>query len=57
MSKYVMKKDGRGEWRWTYRANNGEPIAVSSEGYVRRDDCLYSISLLKNSANDPVVEE
>lgn len=51
---YHMKKDTRGEWRWTYIARNGEPIAVSSEGYKSRGDCSHSISLLKGSSADAV---
>jgi uncharacterized protein len=51
---YWMKKDNRGEWRWTYYARNGEEIAVSSEGYVNRSDCEHAIGLVKNSSNDPV---
>lgn len=51
---YWMKKDNRGEWRWTYYAKNGEAIAVSSEGYVNRTDCSHSITLVKNSRDDPV---
>lgn len=51
---YYMKKDSRGEWRWTYYARNGEAIAVSSEGYKVRADCLHSINLMKASSSDPV---
>ena len=51
---YWMRKDNRGEWRWTYYARNGEPIAVSSEGYNRRDDCSHSIQLVKGSGSDQV---
>jgi len=51
---YWMRKDARGEWRWTYYAKNAEPIAVSSEGYTRREDCSHSIDLLKASSTHPV---
>ena len=27
-------QDTKGEWRWTLRAPNGEPIADSAEGYT-----------------------
>jgi uncharacterized protein len=47
---FWMYKDNRGEWRWTYHARNGEPIAVSSEGYVNRADCRHSIDLMRASA-------
>ena len=48
---YWLKKDSRGEWRWTYYAKNAEPIAVSSEGYVHYSDCLHGADLMKGSAN------
>ncbi|THV37306.1 YegP family protein [Rhizobium rosettiformans] len=51
---YWMYKDNRGEWRWTYHASNGEPISVSSEGYVKRSDCERSIEIMKASTNSPV---
>ena len=47
---FIIYKDGKGEWRWTYRAANHEPIAVSSEGYVRRENCLHGINLVKSGA-------
>lgn len=51
---YHMRKDVRGEWRWTYFARNAEAIAVSSEGYRNRSDCEHSIQLLKGSNSDKV---
>ena len=54
MGKYVAYRDTRGEWRFTFYASNGEAIAVSSEGYVNKFDCLHGIDLLKGSANAPV---
>jgi len=49
---YWQKKDNRGQWYWIYYAKNGEEIARSSESYINRSDCTYSISLIKNSLND-----
>lgn len=46
---YWMYKDTRNEWRWTYEASNGETIAVSSEGYIKRSDCERSIEIMKSS--------
>ena len=51
---YWQKKDQSGGWYWIYYARNGEAIARSSESYVRRVDCEYSINLIKQSANHPV---
>lgn len=51
---YWERKDNSGHWYWIYYATNGEAIARSSESYVNRGDCEYSISLVKNSKDDPV---
>jgi uncharacterized protein YegP (UPF0339 family) len=51
---YWMRKDNRGEWRWTYHAKNAEPISVSSEGYKNMSDCSHSIELMKASNGDMV---
>ena len=51
---YWMKKDNRGEWRWTYYAKNKEEIAVSSESYKNRSDCRHGITLMQDSSDDKV---
>jgi uncharacterized protein len=51
---FWIYRDNKGEWRWTYEASNGETIAVSSEGYVRRVDCRHAISLMQASHGSPV---
>lgn len=42
------------QWRWRFVASNGRVIAISSEGYWNRIECLQGITLLKNSGNAPV---
>ena len=53
---YRMYKDARQEWRWTLRAANHEPIAVSSESYKNKEDCRHSITLVKQSVDAPIME-
>ena len=50
MAYFKKYRDNRNEWRWTFYASNGEPIAVSSEGYVREADCDTSIVIVKRDA-------
>jgi uncharacterized protein YegP (UPF0339 family) len=38
-----MYRDRRGEWRWRIRADNWRILAVSSEGYHNKDDCLSGL--------------
>jgi uncharacterized protein YegP (UPF0339 family) len=51
---YWMDKDSKGEWRWSYEASNGKTIAVSSEGYKRRADCMRGIEIMQGSANSEI---
>lgn len=53
---YVVFKDVSGKWRWTLRASNHEPIAVSSESYNRKADAEYGIQLTKSSSTAPVYD-
>lgn len=45
-------QDRKGEWRWTLRAPNGEPIADSAEGYVQRRDCVAGFNLVRQYGPD-----
>ncbi len=59
--KFVLYRDKAGEWRFTFVAINGEPIAVSSEGYKNEADARRGIALLQANCTAPgvcaVVEE
>ena len=48
--RFELYRDAKGEWRWRLRARNGEVIADSAEGYVRREDCEHGIALVRQSA-------
>jgi uncharacterized protein YegP (UPF0339 family) len=53
---FVLYKDRAGFWRWTLKASNHEPIAVASEGYVRKSDAQHGIDLTKSAYSAPVYE-
>lgn len=38
-------RDTRNQWRWRVVAKNGRILSTSSEGYVRRLDCLKAFEL------------
>jgi uncharacterized protein YegP (UPF0339 family) len=42
-----MYQDKAEEWRWRFRAANGEPIADSGEGYKTKSSCEHGIELCK----------
>ncbi len=48
MADFEVKKDNKGQWYWTFQANNNRMIARSSESYINRTDCVDSIKLVKN---------
>jgi uncharacterized protein YegP (UPF0339 family) len=54
--RFETYKDRRGEWRWTLRAANGEPLADSAEGYRCRADMMRIINRLRGGASIGVQE-
>lgn len=56
MSHYHLYRDTQGYWRWRYVASNRRIIAVSSEGYVAKNDALHSIAIMRGSSNSPIRE-
>ncbi len=56
-TKFQVFEDRAGEYRWRLRANNGEIIADSSEGYVNKRDALHGIDLIKEVNPETSVED
>ena len=54
--RFELYRDAKGEWRWRLRARNGEIVAESGEGYVRREDCEHGIGLVRQSAEASIVD-
>jgi hypothetical protein len=46
MYKFEYYKDSAGEWRWRISHQNGNIIAVSSEGYKNKQDMLEVVQNL-----------
>lgn len=46
MYSFEIYQDRAGEYRWRFKASNGEIVAVS-EGYTTKESCNYSIQLIK----------
>jgi uncharacterized protein len=53
---YYIYKDNQGLWRWYVNASNGKTIAVSSESYYNRQDCLHGIELVQGSKGAPIYD-
>jgi uncharacterized protein YegP (UPF0339 family) len=45
-----MYRDHKKEWRWVYYGDNTEEIAVSSEGYVNKQDCRNGVDIMRASS-------
>ena len=54
--RFELYRDAGGQWRWRLRARNGEIVAESGEGYVRREDCEHGIALVRQSAEARLVD-
>ena len=54
--RFELYRDAAGAWRWRLRVQNGNVIADSAEGYVRREDCEHGIELVRSSAQASVVD-
>jgi uncharacterized protein YegP (UPF0339 family) len=52
---FDVYRDTNREWRWRLVAANGEPIAASGEGYVRRSDALAAVQLVKGAGNGQIM--
>lgn len=40
--RWEFYQDARKKWRWRRVAANGRIVAASTEGYVRRSDCIVN---------------
>jgi uncharacterized protein len=47
MAQFEIYKDERFEFRWRFKANNGEILAESAEGYNNSANCEHAIILIK----------
>ena len=54
---YVLYRDHKAEWRWTFHAANHRTVAVASEGYVNKSDCVTAINLIASSAGCAIIEK
>lgn len=52
--KYELYSDRAGEYRWRLKADNGQVIADSGEGYVNKSDAKHGIDLVKQSSSADV---
>jgi len=57
MSKFVIFKDKKKEWRFNLKAKNGKIIATS-EGYKKKGGAINgAISVMKNAEHAVIVDE
>lgn len=51
---YVVYRDQRNEWRWTFYSENHRKIADSAEGYKNKSDCEHGLHLIALSKGAPI---
>jgi uncharacterized protein len=54
--KFVLYKDKKGEFRFRFKAPNGETM-FSSEGYKQKQSAMGAIESIKKNAADADVDE
>jgi len=57
MAKFEVYRDRNYEFRWRLKADNGQIIADSAEGYTSRANCEYGIGLVKRQASLAIIED
>lgn len=55
MARYVIKQDSSNEYYWVFKADNGEVISRSTDGYILKSDCEDSIDIMKNEGSNASV--
>ena len=54
---FEVYQDKGGEFRWRLRAQNGQVIATSGDGYKEKRACLAGIESVKKHAGDAPVKD
>lgn len=58
MAQFEIYRDSAEEYRWRLRADNGNIVADSGQGYSRRTDCENGIEHVRNqAANADLVDQ
>ena len=57
MSKFRLCMDRRGEFRWRFRASNGQITATAAKGYKAKADAQAGIDRLDRDAADAAVDD
>ncbi|MGD9895440.1 MAG: DUF4926 domain-containing protein, partial [Dehalococcoidia bacterium] len=42
-NRFEVYQDSRGQWRWQFKAPNGQTFAMSGTGYPSKDDAINSV--------------
>lgn len=55
LNRYELYRDEQHQWRWRFVSANGNIMADSAEGYVRRIDAMRGIMVLMSSEEAEIV--
>lgn len=53
---FQVYQDKKSEFRFTLLAKNGEPVALSSEGYKTKAACMGAVKKMKEWSNTEAIE-
>jgi uncharacterized protein YegP (UPF0339 family) len=51
---YFAYRHNASRWRWTYYASTMKIIAIGTESYANKDDCLNAIRIMKGSSGSTI---
>lgn len=54
---FEVYEDRRQEIRWRLKAQNGQVIATSGQGYKAKADCRHAIDVIQKNASQAKVED
>jgi uncharacterized protein YegP (UPF0339 family) len=54
---FEVYQDGKREYRWRFRASNGEVTADSAESYKTKAKCLHGIKILQEEAPTAQIDD
>lgn len=57
MARFEIYRDSAGEYRWRFRADNGNIVADSGQGYSSVRDCMRGVEAIKKQAKKADVKK
>ena len=57
VAKFIFYRDSVGQFRWRFRADNGQIVADSTEGHESKKDALNGIAIVMREAPSAMIDD